>query len=47
MDILPTVEQSVQMLIDEAIRRSGGNQTAAAAMLGMDRTTLNKRLKRR
>jgi len=46
MDILPTVEQFVQMLIDEAIRRSGGNQTAAAAMLGMDRTTLNKRLKR-
>jgi DNA-binding protein Fis len=28
------------------MRRSGGNQTIAAHLLGMSRTTLNKRLKK-
>jgi DNA-binding NtrC family response regulator len=46
MGRLPTVDEAEQMLIRDALRRSGGNQTLAARMLGMSRTTLNKRLKR-
>ncbi|HSM89971.1 MAG TPA: helix-turn-helix domain-containing protein [Desulfobacterales bacterium] len=30
--------------MDEALRRSGGNQSIAAAMLGITRQALNKRL---
>ena len=43
---LPTVYEAERMLIDDALRRSDGNQTLAAQMLGMSRTTLNKRMKR-
>jgi DNA-binding NtrC family response regulator len=41
---LPSLKDAEQILIDEALRRSNGNQTLAASMLGMTRTALNKRL---
>lgn len=44
---LPTLKQSEQALLSEALRRSGGNQTVAAQMLGISRQALNRRLKRR
>jgi DNA-binding NtrC family response regulator len=43
---LPTVAEAEELLIREALRRANGNQTMAARMLDMSRTTLNKRLKR-
>jgi DNA-binding NtrC family response regulator len=46
LQILPPLKQIDQLLILEAMRRSGGNQTIAAHLLGMSRTTLNKRLKK-
>jgi DNA-binding NtrC family response regulator len=46
MGNLPTVDEAVERLIAEAMRRSDGNQTEAAKVLGMDRTTLNRRLNR-
>ena len=46
MERLPTIDEAEQMLIGDALRRTDGNQTLAARMLGMSRTTLNKRLKR-
>ncbi len=42
---LPTIQQSVRMLIQEALSRSGGNQTAAARLLGISQQALSKRLK--
>jgi DNA-binding NtrC family response regulator len=44
LETLPALRRVTQLLIDEAMRRSGGNQTLAAHLLGMSRTTLNKRL---
>ena len=44
MKSLPTVDQAVKLLIEEAMRRKGGNQSESAKALGMDRTTLNRRL---
>jgi DNA-binding NtrC family response regulator len=41
---LPSLKDAEQMLIDEALRRSNGNQTLAASFLGMTRSALNKRL---
>ena len=43
---LPTLKEAEQMLISEALRRSGGNQTIAARMLGLSRRALNNRLRR-
>ncbi len=45
VDRLPTVAEAEELLINEALRRANGNQTLAARMLDMSRTTLNKRLK--
>jgi DNA-binding NtrC family response regulator len=45
-ETLPTLKEAEQMLIDEALRRSNGNQTIAARMLGMTRRALNNRLTR-
>jgi len=45
-DPLPTIKQVDRMLVDEALRRSGGNQAIAAMMLGITRQALNKRLKK-
>jgi len=41
---IPTLREVDQLLIDEAMRRSGGNQTIASQLLGITRTALNKRI---
>jgi len=46
LDTLPTPEQAYEFLIDEAMRRSKGNQSLAARLLGMSQSALNKRIKR-
>ena len=45
-DQLPTLKQAEQMLIDEALKRSKGNQSIAALSLGISRQALNKRLQK-
>jgi transcriptional regulator with PAS, ATPase and Fis domain len=45
-DNLPTLKQAEQLLIDEALRRSHGNQSIAALSLGISRQALNKRLRK-
>jgi two-component system nitrogen regulation response regulator GlnG len=44
---LPTLKEAEDDLIAEALRRADGNQGAAAALLGISRQALNKRLIRR
>jgi DNA-binding NtrC family response regulator len=41
---LPTIQDLSEALIGEALARAGGNQGAAARVLGISRTALNKRL---
>ena len=43
---LPTLKQIEQLLIDEALKRSNGNQSIAALSLGISRQALNKRLQK-
>ena len=43
---LPTLKQSEQLLISEALKRSDGNQAIAAMHLGISRQALNNRLRR-
>jgi DNA-binding NtrC family response regulator len=43
---LPTLKQSEQVLISEALKRSDGNQAIAAMHLGISRQALNNRLRR-
>jgi transcriptional regulator with PAS, ATPase and Fis domain len=43
---LPTLKEVETFLVREALRRSDGNQSIAASLLGITRTALNKRLKR-
>jgi len=43
----PTLKEMEQYLIAEALQSAGGNQGAAAAMLGLTRQALNKRLCRK
>jgi len=45
-DQLPTLKEAEQMLIEEALKRAGGNQTIAAQLLGLSRRALNNRLSR-
>jgi len=42
---LPTLKQTEQLLISEAMKRARRNQAAAAQLLGITRQALNKRLK--
>ena len=42
---LPTLKQTEQLLIDEAMKRTDGNQSIAALSLGITRQALNRRLK--
>ncbi len=42
-----TIEQAERALIEEALRRCGGNQCDAAAYLGLHRNTLRKKLQQR
>jgi DNA-binding NtrC family response regulator len=44
---LPTLKQVEELLIEEAMMRSGGNQTIAARILGISRQALNNRLQRK
>ncbi len=44
---LPTFTEALEMLVDEALRRSQGNQTVAARLLGVSQPALSKRLKAR
>jgi DNA-binding NtrC family response regulator len=43
---LPTLKEVEQILIDETLKRAGGNQTIVAQMLGLTRRALNNRLRR-
>jgi DNA-binding NtrC family response regulator len=43
---LPTLKETEQMLIDEALKRSHGNRTIAAQLLGLSRRALSNRLSR-
>ncbi|MCX7988742.1 MAG: sigma-54 dependent transcriptional regulator [Thermodesulfovibrio sp.] len=45
-DKLPTLKEMEDLLINEALRRSKGNQGIAASMLGITRQALNKRLQK-
>jgi DNA-binding NtrC family response regulator len=42
-----TLKEMEQQLVEQALARSGGNQAAAASLLGITRQALNKRLNRR
>ncbi len=42
----PTMEEMTNFLVSEAMEKAKGNQTVAAKLLNVSRTTLNKRLKR-
>ena len=46
LDQLPTLKDAEKLLIDEALKRSDGNQTIAAQLLGMSRQALHNRLRR-
>lgn len=41
---LPTLKDAADLLVAEAMRRSGGNQTLASKLLGISRPALSKRL---
>jgi len=43
---LPSPDQTIKLLLDEAMRRAKGNQSMAARLLGMSQPALCKRLKR-
>jgi len=43
---LPTIEETVQALVREAMSRAGGVQTLAARWLGISQPALSKRLKK-
>ena len=45
-ETLPSLKEAEEALVEEALRRSGGNQTIAAQLLGLTRSALNKRLTR-
>ncbi|MCP3952703.1 MAG: sigma-54-dependent Fis family transcriptional regulator, partial [Desulfobacterales bacterium] len=43
---LPTIKEATRLLVEEALKRSGGNQSIAAGMLGISQQALSKRLKK-
>lgn len=47
MEALLPITESVDLLVDEAMRRAKGNQSIAARMLGISQPALSKRLKQR
>ncbi|HET8775510.1 MAG TPA: sigma-54 dependent transcriptional regulator, partial [Thermoanaerobaculia bacterium] len=42
---LPTIKDAVELLVEEALSRGGGNQTIAARLVGVTQSALSKRLK--
>ena len=44
---LPTIEETVDQLVNEALRRTGNNQAAAARLLDITRQAMSQRLKNR
>lgn len=44
LDRLPSLQEAEDLLIQEALKRSNGNQTLAAMLLGITRQTLHRRL---
>src|SRR4029079_9596980 len=47
IDLTQAVEEFEYLLLDEALRRTKGNKQAAARLLGLKRTTLVAKLRRR
>jgi DNA-binding NtrC family response regulator len=47
LNALPSLKAVSEILIDEALKRSGGNQSIAARKLGISQQALSKRLKQR
>jgi DNA-binding NtrC family response regulator len=43
---LPTIKQATELLVEEAMNRSKGNQSVAAQILGISQPALSKRLKK-
>jgi transcriptional regulator with PAS, ATPase and Fis domain len=43
---LPTIKEATRLLVTEAMKRGGGNQSLAAKMLGITQQALSKRLKK-
>jgi transcriptional regulator with GAF, ATPase, and Fis domain len=43
---LPTIKEATRLLVAEAMKRGGGNQSIAARMLGITQQALSKRLKK-
>lgn len=46
LDHLPTLTEVGELLVEEALRRSDGNQSIAAGLLGISRQALNKRVRK-
>ncbi len=46
LETLPTLEESENQLIREAMKRADGNQGIAAALLGISRSAMNRRLRK-
>ena len=44
---LPTLSESAELMVDEALARAKGNQSIAASLLGITRQALNQRLRKR
>jgi len=46
LDLRTALESLERQLIDRALQRAGGNRTEAAALLGLNRTTLVEKLRK-
>ncbi len=45
-ETLPSIKEMSRLLVEEALRRGGGNQSAAARLLGVTQQALNKRMRK-
>ena len=46
LDCLPTLKESQKALLQEALRRAGGSQKAAARLLGVTQQAISQRMKK-